>query len=66
MNTNPDETRLALWLDDELAGTELAEIDAWAADKPDQLAAREELRGYRAIMAKNVPASIEPPFPDFS
>ena len=65
MNTNPDETRLALWLDDELAGTDLAEMDTWAADKPDQLAAREELRGYRGIMAKNLPASIEPPFPDF-
>ena len=65
MNTNPDETHLALWLDDELEGTELAEMDAWAAEKPDQLAAREELRSYRAMMVENVPASIEPPFPDF-
>lgn len=65
MNTNPDETRLALWLDDEIEGTELAEMDAWAADKPDQLAAREELRSYRAMMEENVPASVEPPYPDF-
>lgn len=65
MNTNPDETRLALWLDDELVGMELAEMDTWAADKPAQLAAREDLRGYREIMAKNIPASIEPPYPDF-
>jgi len=65
MNTNPDETHLALWLDDELEGTELAEMDAWAAEKPDQLAAREELRSFRAMMMENVPASIEPPFPDF-
>ncbi len=65
MNTNPDETRLALWLDDELKGTELAEMEAWAANNPEQLAAREELRGYRALMEENIPASIEPPYPDF-
>lgn len=65
MNTNPDETRLALWLDDELAGAELAEMSAWVADQPDQLAAREELRTFRTMMAENVPASIEPPYPDF-
>ena len=65
MNTNPDETRLALWLDDELEGTELAEMEAWAANNPEQLAAREELRGYRAMMEENIPASIEPPYPDF-
>ena len=65
MNTNPDEKRLALWLDDELEGKDLAEMNAWAADKPDQLAAREELRGYQATMKENIPASIEPPYPDF-
>ena len=34
MNTNPDEATLALWLDDELAGSELATIEAWAAGQP--------------------------------
>jgi hypothetical protein len=65
MNTNPDETRLALWLDDELTGTDLAEMEAWAATRPEQLAAREELRLFRKMMAANVPASEEPPYPDF-
>lgn len=65
MNTNPDETRLALWLDDELTGTDLAEMDAWAATRPEQLTAREELRSFRNMMAANLPASEEPPFPDF-
>ena len=32
MNTNPDEATLALWLDDELHGEELAAVEAWAAD----------------------------------
>jgi hypothetical protein len=65
MNTNPDETRLALWLDDELTGTDLSEMEAWAATRPEQLAAREELRSFRNMMAANLPASEEPPYPDF-
>lgn len=65
MNTNPDETRLALWLDDELTGTDLAEMEAWAATRPDQLAAREDVRSFRKMMAANLPASEEPPYPDF-
>lgn len=65
MNTNPDEARLALWLDDELAGDELAIMEAWATSQPAQLAAREETRRWRATMAAAMPASEEPPFPDF-
>jgi len=65
MNTNPDETRLALWLDDELSCEELAAMEAWAADKPGQFAAREELRGFRKMMSENLPVSEEPPYPDF-
>ena len=36
MNTNPDEAKLALWLDDELHGEELAEVYGRlkAADRP--------------------------------
>lgn len=65
MNTNPDETKLALWLDDELTGDDLAAMDAWAAKMPEQLAAREELRSFRKMMAGALPASEEPPYPDF-
>lgn len=65
MNTNPDETRLALWLDDELTGTDLTEMDAWASTRPEQIAAREELRTFRRMMATNLPTSEEPPYPDF-
>jgi hypothetical protein len=65
MNTNPDETRLALWLDDELSGDEHAEMEAWAITQPEQLAAREELRSYRKAMAATIPASEEPPYSDF-
>jgi hypothetical protein len=65
MNTNPDEATLALWLDDELTGSEQAAVEAWAAGQPEQLAAREEVRRWRKMIASAVPASEEPPFPDF-
>ena len=65
MNTNPDEVTLALWLDDELTGEELATVEAWAAGQPAQLAAREEIRRWRATVANAIPASEEPPYPDF-
>jgi hypothetical protein len=65
MNTNPDETTLAMWLDDELSGAELAEMEAWAATQPDQLSARAALRKFRGMLAKNISANEEPPYPDF-
>lgn len=65
MNTNPDEAALALWLDDELEGGDLAAVEAWAATRPEQLAAREEVRRWRAMMASAIPASEEPPYPEF-
>lgn len=65
MNTNPDDTRLALWLEDELEEKDFPEVDGWAAGLPEQLAAREELRSYRAKIKEVVPASIEPPYPEF-
>lgn len=65
MNTTPDETTLAQWLDDELTGGEFAAVEAWAAAQPEQLAAREELRRYKSMMQSVIPASIEPPSPDF-
>ena len=65
MNTIPDEALLALWLDDELHGDELASVDAWALGQPEQLAAREEIRSWRESIAAVMPAEIEPPYPDF-
>ena len=65
MNTNQDEAKLALWLDDELEGEELASFDAWAMSQPEYVAAREETRRWRSLMASALPASEEPPYPDF-
>lgn len=65
MNTNPDEATLALWLDDELTGEALAAVEAWAVSQPGQIAAREDIRRWRATMAAAIPASEEPPYPEF-
>ncbi|MFT3990473.1 MAG: hypothetical protein QM680_03595 [Luteolibacter sp.] len=65
MNTNPDEAKLALWLEDELHGEEHAAFDAWASARPEQISAREEIRHWKRLLTGNVPASEEPPFPDF-
>jgi hypothetical protein len=65
MHTNPDEPRLALWLEDELEGEELAAFEQWMAGQPEHLAAREEVRRWRRRMAGALPASEEPPYPEF-
>jgi hypothetical protein len=65
MNTNPDEVTLALWLEDELSGEELTAMEAWAGGHPDQLAARDQARRWRATMAAAMPGTVEPPYPDF-
>jgi hypothetical protein len=65
MNTKPDEETLALWLDDELVGPTLAGVEAWAMTQPEQIAAKAEIRSWRKTVAKAIPASEEPPYPDF-
>ncbi|MES2658440.1 MAG: hypothetical protein V4689_07465 [Verrucomicrobiota bacterium] len=65
MNTNPDEATLALWLDDELTGDELAAVESWAITQPDQMTAREEVRKWRSMMAMTIPPAEEPPYPEF-
>lgn len=62
---NPDEATLALWLDDELIGEQLATVNAWAMNEPEQLAARDQVRNWRTLVARTIPAVEEPPYPDF-
>lgn len=58
---NPAEERLARWLEDELTGRELEEMDREMASQPEQLAAREELRRWKEFMRRQLPAEVEPP-----
>lgn len=65
MNTNPDETRLAMWLDDELRGAQLAAYDAGAGCPAERQAARADVRRWRELIGTALPATQEPPCPDF-
>ncbi len=65
MNTNPDDAKLALWLDDELTGADLASFEPWALSQPEHVAAREEIRQWRKVISSAIPASEEPPYPEF-
>ncbi len=65
MNINPDEARLAMWLEDELQGEELAAFEASLAGRPELHAARAEARRWREMMAAALPLSEEPPYPEF-
>jgi hypothetical protein len=65
MNTNPDDTKLALWLDDELEGEELAAVEASCAANPGLLARREEQRAWKLWISQSVPSAEEPPYAEF-
>jgi hypothetical protein len=65
MNTNPDETTLALWLDDELQGEALAAFEAVARGDQELMARREGVRAWRRQIGAALPAVEEPPYPDF-
>ena len=65
MNTKPDETLLARWVEDELTGAELAQAEAWTAGQPEWLARREESRAWRAMLRRGLPAAEEPPYLEF-
>ena len=65
MNTNPDDIKLALWLEDELEGEEHAAMEASCADKPELQAMREEHRAWKQWMARSVSSEAEPPYGEF-
>lgn len=65
MNMMPDENLLAQWLEDELQGEKQAMVEVWASSKPEQLAAREEVRRWKREIKAVMPAEEEPPYPDF-
>ena len=65
MNMPPDDATLALWLEDELSGEDFAKVEAWAQSQLDQLAMRESARKWKAMINAGIPATEEPPYPDF-
>ncbi|MEI6653311.1 MAG: hypothetical protein WCP45_00965 [Verrucomicrobiota bacterium] len=65
MNTMPDEATLARWLNDELEGAQLAAFEAVIHDTAECLAQRKDLRDLRTTLAAALPATLEPPYPEF-
>lgn len=65
MNKKPDDTTLTQWIDGELQGEELRRVDAWAKDHPELLTERDAIRLMNAQLQEHLPASVDPPYPDF-
>jgi hypothetical protein len=65
MNTNHDDTKLILWLDDELEGEEFAAMEESCAGNTELLAKREEHRAWKQWISQGVPPAQEPPYDDF-
>lgn len=67
----PDENTLNRWLRGELEGEELRKVDAWADDHAGDLDSEFkcgigwEALGLGTEFTNAVPASVEPPYPDF-
>ena len=65
MNTKPDDELLALWVEDELSGESLSEVDAWASKQSEWLERREQARSWKSLIAGVLPASEEVPHAEF-
>lgn len=65
MNTKPDETALARWLEDDLQGAELAAFEESIRQDRDLHAQRAMIRALRQDLAAVLPAAEEPAYPEF-
>lgn len=65
MNTKPDETTLARWLEDDLQGAELAAFEESVRGDAELHDRREFVRAMRRDLAALIPAVEEPAYPEF-
>lgn len=65
MKTKPDDITLTQWMDGELTGEPLRDVEAWAAKHPALMEERNAVQAMSASIREHVPESIEPPYPDF-
>ena len=61
----PNPAELTLWMDGELDGDDLARVESWAKDHPEYLAERAAVKAMQSEIRASIPASVEPPYPDF-
>lgn len=64
MNTEPENELRNLWLEDELAGEELAAAEQQFGNDSKNLAEREEVRKWKQWLGRNLSASEEPAAPE--
>ena len=65
MNENRKEELLTRWMDGVLSAAEQSEWEPYLAEHPELEAEREAFQTLRAELRAAVPASVEPPYPDF-
>ena len=66
MNTTPDETRLALWLEDELEAEESLALDGWVREqRPELWAERERIRAWKSWLRQGMQDEAVVPHAEF-
>ena len=65
MNTKPDDERLALWVEDELDAEAAAEVERWAAGRPEWLERRAQARWSRGLLGGALGGETEVPHAEF-
>lgn len=61
----PDEATITLWMDGELEGKALQNVEQWAQNHPELLTQREAIRAMNTEISSQIQKNIEPPYPDF-
>lgn len=56
---------LTQWMDGELEGEKLLQVESWVKDHPELLAERDAVQAMSANIQVNIPNSVDPPYPDF-
>ncbi len=64
-NKVPDEATLTLWMDGNLEGPALDEVELWVKDHPELLSQRHSIQAINEEIKAQIPNSTEPPYPDF-
>ena len=65
MNEKRKEELLIRWMDGGMTGAERLELEPYLASHPELEAEREAFLTMRNELRAAVPASVEPPYPDF-
>ena len=65
MNQKPDNATITRWIDGELQGEELNQVEKWVELHPELLEERELAHTLSSMIKEEIPQSIDPPSPEF-